>query len=161
MRRREPPATTSPVDLMQWLLCLVNRWAARYLIGQGVLLGVIGLSWLGPPTPSRMDGIGWVEFVEPWMIGGSWIAAGVLAVAAGLTRHQALSRLAWAMLISVPGISGAYFAVGWWLALAGLADGAPRGWITAASYLAYSIASWCVAQIATETGPLAEAWEDA
>ncbi|UQN30645.1 hypothetical protein [Brachybacterium kimchii] len=149
----------SPVGVVGHVLARNRTWALRYMGGKGLAIALIGLSWIVQPSAGRAAGIEWMDLVQPWMIGSVWMLAGLWAAIASRTRALALHKVAWFGLIATPAITALYFTVSWVYALLPVDGGSQRGWITAASYVAFSMA-YCVARLHLESEEISEAWGD-
>src|SRR5699024_1119322 len=92
----------------------VHSLTLRYMAVKGAMYAAIGLSWVIQPSPGRLAGLQWLEFVRPEMIGGMLIFAGMLAMITSLIpRHPIWRQVGWTGLIAAPMLIGFYFFVAW------------------------------------------------
>ena len=116
------------------------------LIIAGAVFTAIGLTWLGWDSASRVQGVGWIPWraINPTLVGGMWIFAGVTGIVAGWFSkgHRLLENAAYYVVCFVPVLLAIWFLFGW-------AQGyAPTGFITAISYTGYAaLIGWVASRV--------------
>lgn len=133
----------------------VHSLTLRYMAVKGAMYAAIGLSWVIQPSPGRLAGLKWLEFVRPEMIGGMLIFAGMLAMITSLIpRHPIWRQAGWTGLIAAPMLIGFYFFVAWVLHFVpGAEGGTGRSIATTLSYAAFAASAYIMARVYTVTLP--------
>ena len=125
----------------------IDNLTRTYLFVAGVLYVCIGLTWIILPAgATRTAGIEWLHGMEPWMIGATWILAGLTAVLGRFCRRA--TYLGFQALLGTPTLLASWFFISWlfWL-FSGGEIGAQRGIATTISYTAFSVAAYTVARV--------------
>lgn len=116
----------------------------------------VGLTWLLLPSQTRAEGIAWLEYVTPEVVGWLWIGAGLLGVVASRLRAPSVrfQQAGWAALIATPTIVGFYFFVAWLqFLLPGGHDGTSRGITTTIYAATFALSAYLMARVYALTLP--------
>lgn len=127
----------------------LNSLATWYLSIVGGFYTTIGITWIATHSPSRSAGLIWLDFLSPTKIGVLWIISGLLAVAASFFKSNKLNRLAFFLMIMVPGVLGFYFLVSWFLYVTPFIeiDGKYNTIASTVSYWAIAASSYAMARM--------------
>lgn len=96
-----------------------------FLCSFGLAYAAIGYSYIGVSvsTEQPRTALSWMLDLAPlWLFGVLWLAAGLTAIVAGLTRHPVAGFRA---VAAMPALWGLTYVVGW------LQGDAARGWVSA------------------------------
>lgn len=151
--RSEPAKDTGEIPVSFKMLSMIYDITIRYLRVQGLFCVLIGLTWILFRSPSRLAGISWLSFLTEIHVGFFWLVGGIVPFVASYFKHERARNLGFFLLVFVPGVMGAYFAVSWVAFHIPFisTEGYSRAGITAVSYWAYSISAYLMAHIYTLT----------
>lgn len=125
---------------------------ALYLVIAGAHYVAIGATWIFIPSRARLDGVDWIAFLTPDVVGVIWIIAGAFMVGGTL---GAPTRIALIVAQTWPLALGAYFGVAYVLWLVTTEMGLPV--IGSERGLSSLLIDWLIASGAFA---VAELWAD-
>lgn len=146
----DKPNKTDVADLVLSVNVMqsVNNLTTWYLSIVGMFYLLIGVTWIVFHSPSREAGLVWLDFLSPTATGVIWMVVGLLGVIASCIESHKLNRVAFFLMIMIPGVLGFYFFVSWFLYITPfISIGGTSSTITASvSYWAFSAASYIMAR---------------
>ena len=127
----------------------LNSLSTWYLSFVGGFYAVIGITWIFTHSTVREAGLIWIDFLTPNVIGGLWIISGLFSLVASCLDSNKLNRLAFFLMILIPGVLGFYFLVSWFLYITPFVEinGKSNTITSTVSYWTFSSASFAMARV--------------